>query len=84
MTTVAQVLRSRADSDAPALCFGDSTWSYREFVAEAEQRSALAAALLDPAEPPHVGVLLDNIPDYLFWLGAAAISGFVIIGINST
>jgi len=29
-------------------------------------------------------VLLDNSPDYLYWLGAAAIGGAVIVGINST
>ena len=23
---------------------------------------------LDPARPPHVGVLLDNVPEYIFWL----------------
>ncbi len=28
----------------------------------------------DPTAPPHIGVLLDNTPEYLFWLGAAAIS----------
>jgi fatty-acyl-CoA synthase len=84
MTTVAQVLRSRADSDANALCFGDERWTYREFIAEADRRSALAASLLDTGQPPHIGVLLDNVPDYLFWLGAAALSGFVVVGINST
>src|SRR6185437_15674651 len=84
MTTVAHVLRERADSDAPALLFGDTTWTYREFVVEAERRRALATALLDPAQPPHIGVLLDNVPDYLFWLGAAAVSGLVVVGINST
>jgi fatty-acyl-CoA synthase len=84
VSTVAQVLRSREESDAPALCFGDRTWSYREFIAEADRRSALAAELLDPGAPPHLGVLLDNVPDYLFWLGAAALAGFVVVGINST
>jgi fatty-acyl-CoA synthase len=84
MTTVADVLRSRASSDAPALCFGDETWTYREFVSEAERRGALGGTLLDPERPPHIGVLLDNVPDYLFWLGAAALSGFAIVGINST
>ncbi len=34
--------------------------------------------------PPHVGVLLDNTPEYIFWLAAAALSGSVVVGINST
>src|ERR1700755_1422488 len=84
MTTVAEVLRSRADSDAVAFCFGDEQWSYREYVAEAERRSALPRSMLEPPRPPHIGVLLDNVPDYLFWLGAAALSGSVVVGINAT
>ena len=34
--------------------------------------------------PPHIGVLLDNTAEYLFWLGAAAITRSVIVGINAT
>ena len=29
-------------------------------------------------------MLLDNVPDYLFWLTAGALSGTVVVGINST
>ena len=39
---------------------------------------------MDPTRPPHIGVLLDNVPEFVFWLGAAAISRSVIVGINST
>ena len=34
--------------------------------------------------PPHVGVLLDNTPDYLFALGGAAFAGATIVGLNPT
>ena len=33
---------------------------------------------------PHIGVLLGNEPEYLFWLGAAALAGAVVVGINPT
>ena len=36
------------------------------------------------AGPIHIGVLLGNVPEYLFWLGAAALSGAVVVGINPT
>ena len=39
---------------------------------------------LDIGEPPHLGVLLGNVPEYLFWLGAAAMAGAVVVGINPT
>ena len=32
----------------------------------------------------HVGVLLDNVPEYVFLLGGAALSGRVVVGINPT
>jgi fatty-acyl-CoA synthase len=34
--------------------------------------------------PFHVGVLLENVPEYPMWLGAAALSGATIVGINPT
>ena len=51
-------------------------------------RRSVAAGFLqngmDEGRPPHVGVLLDNMPEYIFWLAGAAISGCVVVGINST
>jgi fatty-acyl-CoA synthase len=47
-------------------------------------RWANALRRLCGAGPFHVGVLLDNIPDYFFALGGAALAGAVIVGINNT
>ncbi len=84
MTTVADILRGRASSDATAFLFGDEAWTYRELAAEASRRAALFDELRDDGRPPHIGVLLENVPDYLFWLAAAALGGGVIVGINAT
>jgi len=84
MTTVADILRARADSDATAVLFGDDAWTYREVAEEAGRRAALFGELRDDGRPPHIGVLLENVPDYLFWLAAAALSGGVLVGINTT
>ncbi len=32
----------------------------------------------------HVGVLLDNVPEFVFLLGGAALSGAVVVGVNPT
>jgi len=74
---------ARADDDHVALRFEDQAWSYRELVAACAQR---AAFLLDTRSsgPLHVGVLLENVPDFTFWLGAAALAGGVVVGINPT
>jgi fatty-acyl-CoA synthase len=52
-------------------------------VAEATRRAALWSGLRSPG-PPHVGVLLDNVPEHHFWLGACALSGAVYVGANPT
>jgi fatty-acyl-CoA synthase len=47
-------------------------------------RAAYLQAELRPGLPPHVGLLLDNTPEYVMWLGAAALIDAVIVGINPT
>ena len=83
MGTVAQYIRRNAASDHLALLFEDQRYSHRQVVQAAAARGAL---LLDerPAGPFHVGVLLDNVPEAIFWLQAAALVGATVVGINST
>lgn len=75
---------ARAADDRPALLFEDRTWSWRSFVDEAARRAQVLADRLDPALPPHVGVLMDNTPEMLFALGAAGLGGHVVAGLNTT
>jgi len=81
--TVASLLWARRHDDAPGLHSPEATWSWRAVVAESARRAALARRLRRPG-PFHVGVLLDNTPEYLFWLGAAALAGAAVVGINPT
>jgi fatty-acyl-CoA synthase len=81
--TVAELLLARADDEHPGLLFGDDSWPWREVVAESARRAALANELRRSG-PFHIGVLLDNGPEYLFWLGAAGLSGATVVGINPT
>jgi fatty-acyl-CoA synthase len=80
----AELFLRNADSDAAAAHFEDGSYSFRELATESLRRAALWERYRDPSKPPHIGVLLDNTPEYLFWLGAAAISRSVIVGINAT
>ena len=48
-----------------------------------EVRAAFLRGTLQPGAP-HVGVLLDNVPEYLFTLGGAALAGAVVVGLNPT
>jgi fatty-acyl-CoA synthase len=58
--------------------------SHHRVAAGAAARAALLADLLPPGAAPHVGVLLDNTPEYPLWLSAAALSGAAVAGINPT
>ena len=82
MVTVAEVIADHAGDDATALRFEDRRWSHAEVAAAVAARGALLADA--PTDPPHVGVLLDNVPEFLFWLGAAALNRAVVVGINPT
>lgn len=83
MATIADLIAQRADDPSAALLFEDAAWSYAELAREAAARASLLSA--GPGEGPrHVGVLLDNVPEFVFWLAAAALSRSVVVGINST
>jgi fatty-acyl-CoA synthase len=84
MTTASELLLNRAEDNNPAIFFEDRTWTYRDLVSEARRRASIFADRVDRSRPPHIGVLLENVPEYLFWLGAAAISRAVVVGINAT
>ncbi|RAV12016.1 acyl-CoA synthetase [Mycolicibacterium sp. GF69] len=82
--TLQQLLNERADRDTVAIRFGDRTWTYRQYVAEAKQQAAALIGAAEPDRPLHVGVLLGNTPDMLIALAAAALGGYVVCGINTT
>jgi fatty-acyl-CoA synthase len=81
--TMAELLGTRADDQAPGLVFEDRSWTWADVVVESGFRAARATRLRRPG-PFHIGVLLDNVPDYLFWLGGAALAGATVVGINPT
>lgn len=82
--TIADLLLARRGDSHPGLRTRMRTWTWDEVVAESAARAAVARELRDETRPFHIGVLLKNVPDYIFWLGAAALCGATIVGINST
>ena len=55
--------------------FEDSFTSWRDHVLRAAAIAATLRDRLDPAKPPHVGVLLENTPFFSAMLVAAGMSG---------
>lgn len=86
MDTFAQVVASRVGDDAVGLRFEDDSWTWDEVVREASDRAAaLRAGVPDPeGRQVHVGLLLENTPDFVFWLCAGSLAGAVVVGINAS
>ncbi|WP_370290328.1 long-chain-fatty-acid--CoA ligase [Nocardioides sp.] len=82
--TVRDHLLARVDDERPGLLFEDSAWTWGQVVTESAARAAVLGDLLPAGRPPHVGLLLDNLPEFLFVLGGAALSGRVAVGLNTT
>jgi fatty-acyl-CoA synthase len=81
--TVADLLRARAGDDHPALLFEDERYSWAEFVDAAGLRAGLALSRRREG-PFHIGILLDNVPEFLFWIAGSALVGASAVGINPT
>jgi fatty-acyl-CoA synthase len=81
--TFADLLLRRTDDDNAALWSDDFTWTWRDLVAASLDRAALMLAHR-PDGPFHVGVLLENTPEYVAWIYGAAFAGATVVGINPT
>lgn len=82
-TDIVTMLLDRAGDHRPGLRTRERDWTWDQVVDESAARAALAQTLRGDG-PFHIGVLLDNVPDFVFWLGAAALAGATVVGINPT
>lgn len=85
--TVAELVARQWGDHRPGLKYedaGHTVLSHHRAAREAAARAALLVDLMPPGAEPHVGVLLDNTPEFPFWLGAAALAGAAVAGINPT
>ena len=66
MTIFGDLVKARAGESTVALRFEDQSWTYAEWV---QACSARARAVRGDGGDgvPHVGVLLDNVPEYSMW-----------------
>jgi fatty-acyl-CoA synthase len=81
--TIAQAVSDRAGDTSTGLIAGDLRLTHAEVVSRAARRAAWLRANRSPG-PFHVAVLLDNVPEFIYWLEAAALAGAVVVGANST
>jgi len=81
---MADLVRQLEGVDRPGLLFEDEQWTHSEMVAAAAARARWLLERRDRDRPFHVGVLLENVPEFPMWLMAAAVSGAVVVGVNPT
>ncbi|MGW6692607.1 long-chain-fatty-acid--CoA ligase [Rhodococcus sp. NPDC054953] len=82
--TVTDLLLALRDDNDHGILFEDTRIPWSEHIGACIDVAAALASLLDPAAPPHVGVLLDNVPEFALLLGATAVGGTVLAGLNPT
>ncbi|MFG2137174.1 AMP-binding protein [Streptomyces sp. NPDC048650] len=82
--TVAELVRAQWGDHRTGLLSAQGVRTHHETAAGALARAALFRDLLPRGAEPHIGVLLDNVPEYPLWLGAAALAGAAVAGINPT
>jgi len=85
--TFADHVRARSSDDNVAILFENETLTYRQWCAGVAERAALWLSILKErptGSAPHIGVLLENTTEFTMWLGAAAVTGSVVVGINPT
>ena len=83
MDTIDQLIRDREGDGRVGLAFADRTWTHAEVVQAQADRAALLLSLRRPG-PFHVALLMDNVPEFVFWMGGAALAGAVVVGGNPT
>ena len=83
LETITQAVLGLSEVDALGLVANDLRLSHAEVVAQAAARAAWLRANRQDG-PFHVAVMLDNVPEFVFWLEAAALAGAVVVGANPT
>lgn len=81
--TFANLVADRLDDQRTGLQFEGQSWTWQEVIAQSSRRGELARRLRRPG-PWHVGVLLDNTPEFIFWILGCAAVGATLVGINPT
>ncbi|MGV0741596.1 AMP-binding protein [Mycolicibacterium sp. XJ870] len=81
--SIAAMLLDRLGDQRLGLRTRERDWTWDEVVHESAARGSIAQSLRRDG-PFHIGVLLENVPDFVFWLGGAALAGATIVGINPT
>ena len=84
VSSVGELLVPLAEVDDRGIHYEGEFVSWRDHIQAGAALGATLMARLDPAKPPHIGVLLGNTPFFSTVLVAAGLTGLVPVGLNPT
>jgi len=86
LPTMGAALRARFTDSAERvfLRFEERSWTYAQTFEAASRFANLFLRLCDAERPFHVGVLADNVPEFVFTEFACALAGATVVGLNPT
>jgi hypothetical protein len=84
MPTIDELIRFRAGDHRTGLVFADRSLDPRPGGGGPRPSGPRSWPPSGRPGPFHVALLLDNVPEYVFWMGAAALAGAVLVGGNPT
>lgn len=82
--TVGELLEPLTEVTEAGLYFQDEFVCWRDHLQLSASRAAAIDELIDPKRPRHMALLLDNIPEFSYLLGAAVLGELVVVGLNPT
>ncbi|QRY61832.1 AMP-binding protein [Gordonia sp. PDNC005] len=82
--TIGELLEPLAEVVDRGVWFEGEFTSWRDHLLDARRRAAAVRSMLDASRPAHVGILLPNSVEFSSLFAAAALGGFVLVGLNST
>ena len=81
-STLTSLLSSLAGVEDRGVYFEETFTSWRDHIAHSAVVVSALRQRMSPDRPPHVGVLMQNTPEFSSVLVAAAIGGLVAVGLN--
>ena len=82
--TVGALLAPLVETTDAGLYFEDEFVCWRDHLRLSATRAAALRGLIDTGAPPHLALLLENIPEFSYLLGAAVLGELVVVGLNPT
>lgn len=84
MTPLTEAFLARRGDDKPGCTFEGHTTPWMKVVTESATRAEILRNFIEPSEAQRFAVLVDDSREYMFWLGAALLSGICMTGLDPT